>query len=360
MDVDTVVIGAGAVGLACAAELARRGDAVLVLERHAGFGRETSSRNSGVVHAGIYYAPGSLAAATCVEGRELLYARCRRDGIAHRVTGKLIVATREDELAALEALEKRGLENGAGALALIDGAEVARREPAVRAYAALVSPESGIVDAHGLCASYAAEARRHGAALLYRSEVVALEPIPGGWRVEARGPDGARARLDAARVVNAAGLWADRVARLAGATTPAHRFAKGDYFTLRGVRTNALVYPVPSEAGLGIHVTVDLGGAVRAGPDVEWVDAPRYDVDPRKAACFAEALRRYLPSVREEDLAPDTAGVRPKRHGPGEPRADFLLDARDPGLVHLLGVESPGLTASEALARRVAAHLARA
>lgn len=359
MHVDTLVIGAGAVGLACAAELARRGDAVLVVERHEGFARETSSRNSGVVHAGLYYAEGSLAAASCVEGRELLYARCARDGVAHRVLGKLVVATDDSEVAALEALLARGRANGAGELALIDGAAVARREPAVRAVAALVSPRTGIVDVHGLCASYAAEARRFGADFAYRTEVVGLARSTTGWRVEARARDGELTTVDAAAVVNAAGLSADRVARLAGAALPPHRFCKGDYFTLRGARTRGLVYPVPSSAGLGVHVTVDLGGAYRAGPDTEWVDAPRYDVDPSKASRFAEALRRYLPGVRAEDLSPDYAGVRPKLHGPDEPKADFLLDASEPTIVHLLGIESPGVTASEALARRVAARLGR-
>ncbi len=357
MHVDTLVIGAGAVGLACAAELARRGDGVLVVERHEGFARETSSRNSGVVHAGLYYPEGSLAAATCVEGRELLYARCARDGVGHRVIGKLVVATDDSEVPALEALLARGLANGAGELALIDGAEVARREPAVRAVAALVSPRTGIVDVHGLSASYAAEARRSGADFAYRTEVVGLARTATGWRVQAQGSDGARATVDAARVINAAGLFADRVARLAGAPLPLHRFCKGDYFALRRVRTHGLVYPVPSSAGLGVHVTVDLGGAYRAGPDTEWIDAPRYDVDPNKASRFAEALRRYLPGVRDEDLSPDYAGVRPKLHGPDQPKADFLLDASDPTMIHLLGIESPGVTASEALARHVAAQL---
>lgn len=353
VDVDTLVIGAGIVGLACAAELAKRGS-VLVVERHDGALRETSSRNSGVVHAGLYYPEGSLKAVACVEGRELLYARCARDGVEHRVVGKLIVATSDAEIPILERLHALGRANGAGELALIDGAEVARREPAVRAVAGLVSPRTGIVDVHGLAGSYAAEARRHGADLAFRAEVIALSRVRDGWRVDARGPDGALTSLTAARVVNAGGLEADRIARLAGADVPRQRFCKGDYFTLRGVRTRGLVYPVPSAAGLGVHVTVDLGGGLRAGPDTEWVDAPRYDVDPAKAARFGEALRRYLPAVRDEDLAPDYAGVRPKLHDEGEPKADFLLDARDPTMIHLLGIESPGLTASEALARRVA------
>lgn len=353
MEVESLVIGAGVVGLACAAELARRGDEVLVVERHDGWGRETSSRNSGVVHAGVYYPAGSLKARACVEGRELLYARCRRDGVAHRVCGKLIVAASDAELPALERLRENAQANGVS-LAMIDGADVARREPAVRAVAGLVSPRTGIVDAHGLAGSYAAEARRHGADLVYRTTVVGLAPRAGGWLVETTNADGERADVRAARVINAAGLAADRLAALAGADAPTHRFCKGDYFALGRVRTHGLVYPLPSNAGLGVHVTVDLAGQLRAGPDTEWVDVPRYDVDPKKARAFGEALRRYLPDVRDEDLTPDYAGVRPKLHGPGEPKPDFLVDARDPSLVHLLGIESPGLTASEALARHVA------
>jgi len=356
MDVDIVVIGAGAVGLACAAELGRRGRSVIVVERHEGPVRETSSRNSGVIHAGLYYPTGSLKARTCVEGRELLYARCARDGVEHRQTGKLIVATDEAEVATLERLHATGTANGVD-LTLVDGADVTRREPAVRAVAGLWSPRTGIVDVHGLAASYAAEAQRHGVDFVFHTRVVALER-GAGWRVRTEDDAGERFDVEAAQVVNAAGLRADRVARMAGVDVT-HRFCKGDYFALRGVKTDALVYPVPSEAGLGVHITVDLAGQLRAGPDTEWVDAPTYDVDPAKAADFAAALQRYLRGVTAEDLAPDYAGVRPKLHGPGEPKPDFRVDSPDPSIVHLLGIESPGVTSSEALARHVAALLAR-
>lgn len=359
------VVGSGVAGLACAAELARAGHEVVVMDRHEGPLRETSSRNSGVIHAGLHYPPGSLQAETCVEGRELLYARCRRDGVAHRKTGKLVVATSEDERGALESLLYRGRENGAGALTLIDAREVGRLEPRVRAVAALCSPESGIVDVHGLASSYLAEASAHGASFAYRTTVEALEPAREGWVMATRDADGTFSRVRARFVVNAAGLEADRVAALAGLDVDALgwriRPCKGDYFVLAprlGALASHLVYPVPAHAGLGVHLTMDLGGVFRAGPDAEYVDVPRYDVDPQKAHAFGEAVRRYLPEVRDEDLAPDYAGVRPKLFGPGERRRDFVLEERPRGVVHLVGIESPGLTASEALARRVARLLA--
>ena len=364
-DVDVVVVGAGAVGLACAARLARAGRSVLVIERHARPGEETSSRNSGVIHAGLYYAEGSLKALTCVEGRQRLYARCKREGLPHLRCGKLIVAAEEAERAQLEALLARGLSNGAGALRLVDGAELRRIEPRVRAVAALLSPETGIVDAPALLASYKREALGSGAELCLRTSVESLEAVPGGLRVGTQAADGERAELTAEVVINAAGNDADRIAELAGLDVDALGYrqhpCKGDYFALapalRGL-VQRLVYPLPSQAGLGIHVTLDLSGALRAGPDAEYVERPRYDVDPAKGALFGAALRRYLPDVRDADLSPDYAGVRPKLQAPGESARDFVIaDAAAhgvPGLVNLLGIESPGLTASEALAEQVA------
>lgn len=360
MDSDVAIVGAGAVGLACAAVLARRGLSVVVVERHEGPARETTGHNSGVVHAGLYYAPATLKARACVRGRELLYARCVRDGVPHRRTGKIVVATTEAEVSVLETLLARGRDNGAGALELIDGAELQRREPRVRAIAGLFSPESGIVDAYRLASSYAAEAQAHGAAFAYRTTLAGLTPSQDGWRVATRSHDGEPHELSARVVINAAGLSSDRVAELAGLDVDALgwrlRYCKGDYFALRSRGSlHHLVYPVPAHAGLGVHVTMDLGGALRAGPDAEYVDEPRYDLDPSKASAFAAALRRYLPDVTDDDLSPDYAGVRPKLYGPSEPPRDFVLEERPRGLVHLVGIESPGLTASEALAEEVAA-----
>lgn len=362
---DVLVIGAGAVGLACAAVLARAGRRVLVLERRDGPGQETTSRNSQVVHAGLYYPEGSLKAETCVEGRRLLYARCARLGLPHRRVGKLVVATEPEELSVLEEIRARGVTCGAGALELLDAREVARREPRVRALAALWSPESGIVDAHALVSSYQAEAEALDAAVVFRTNVTRLERAGGLWHVETRGADGDETTaVDVPWVVNAAGLGAERIAVAAGIDTQGLGcrlyLCKGDYFAAApslGALTHHLVYPVPAGAGLGIHVTVDLGGRYRFGPDAEYVDRIDYVIEPAKAASFAAAVQRYLPEVRAEHLTPDFAGIRPKLQGPGEPFRDFVVEEASrhgaPGLINLLGIESPGLTASEGIARHV-------
>jgi L-2-hydroxyglutarate oxidase LhgO len=360
-----IVIGAGVVGLACAAALARRGSEVWILERNAEPGREISSRNSEVIHAGLYYPQGSLKAKTCVAGRERLYARCARLGLPHRRTGKLVVAAREEERATLERLHDLGRANGAGALELVEGSRVRELEPRVRALAGLWSPESGIVDAHALVSSYQAEAESHGAALVRRTLVLGLERRRELWRVATRGAGGERFDLEAPFVINAAGLESDHIAELAGLDTEALGYrlhpCKGDYFSVAprlGALTQRLVYPVPASAGLGIHVTLDLGGRYRLGPDTEYVDAPRFDVDPAKAARFAEAVRVYLPEIQARDLVPDFAGVRPKLQGPGEPFRDYVIEEASrhgaPGLVNLIGIESPGLTAAGEIAECVA------
>jgi D-amino-acid oxidase len=352
------------VGLAAAAALARAGRDVVLLEREAGFARGITSRNSQVVHAGLYDAPGSEKARACERGRELLYERCARLGVPHRKTGKLVVAADDAELPALEALLARGRENGAPDLELLDGAAVARLEPCVRARGALLSPRTGIVDAAAFAHSFAAEAEAHGALLVTGVEVVGLEPAGGGWTVHARRGAGEREALRARAVVNAAGLDADRVACLAGLDVDALGWrvhpCKGDYFALAsgsGLRFARLVYPVPAGAGLGIHVTLDLDGRVRLGPDAEWLDAPRFDVDARKATLFCDAVRRFVPALRAEWLAPEFAGVRPKLGGPGAGFRDFVVSEESarglPGLVNLVGIESPGLTAAPALAERV-------
>jgi L-2-hydroxyglutarate oxidase LhgO len=366
---DVVVIGAGAVGLASAAALARAGRAVAILERHSGIARETTSRNSEVVHAGLYYPSGSWKARLCVAGRERLYERCERLRIPHRRLGKLVVAVEAAEVGALERLQALGSANGAPGLELVDGAAVRRLEPDVRAVAALTSPASGIVDAHALCTSWLAEAEAHGAFLALHHEVTALARGASGWRVDARGPDGAAASLTARSVVNAAGLASDRVAALAGIDVDAQgwrlRPNKGDYFTLAPgapLRLSRLVYPLPTGPGTGVHVTLDLAGRVRLGPDDAYVDRIDYEVDPGKAARFAAAAGRYLPALRAEWLAPDYAGVRPKLAGPGEPFRDFVIEEASPlglpGLVNLIGIESPGLTAAPAIAERVVELLA--
>ncbi|MDD9932047.1 MAG: NAD(P)/FAD-dependent oxidoreductase [Myxococcales bacterium] len=365
LDVEAVVVGAGAVGLACTALLARHGRSVIVLERNTAVGQETSSRNSGVIHAGLYYPVGSNKALTCVRGRELLYARCERDAVPHRRCGKLLVASEPAEQERLEAIRLRGLENGAGALTMVGAEEVTRRAPAVRAIAGLWSPETGIVDAHGLMDSYRAEARAHGAELVVATRLEGMDPLGSeALRLSTRDEGGETFTITTRFVVNAAGLDADAVAAMAGLDVDALgyrlHYCKGDYFALssrfRGASEH-LIYPVPVAAGLGIHLTMDLGGKLTAGPDTEYVDRIHYDVDPAKAAVFARAVRRYLPELRDEDLTPDYAGIRPKLQAPGAPVADFVIERADrngvPGLINLVGIESPGLTASEAIAERV-------
>jgi L-2-hydroxyglutarate oxidase LhgO len=367
-EVDVLVVGAGVVGLATGAALAKRGRSVVVLERHGAIARETTSRSSEVIHAGLYYPEGSLKARCCVEGREAVYARCAERGIPHRALGKIVVATSEDELPRLEALAAQAERNGVRDLRWLDAAEIRAREPHVAARAGFLSPRTGIVDAHALALSFAAEGEAHGLQLALASELVALERVPGGWRAEARDPAGARSSVRAAAVVNAAGLASERVAALAGIDVDAAGYrlypCKGDYFALAPgapLRFAGLVYPLHGQAGLGVHVTLDLGGRIRLGPDAEYVAAPRYDVDAGKSVAFAEAARRYLPALRAEWLAPDFAGVRPKLAGPGVAFRDFVIaeeGARGlPGLVNLVGIESPGLTAAPAIAERVAALL---
>jgi len=368
---DIAVVGAGLVGMACGALAAGTGRDVVVLERHRHAGSEASSRNSEVIHAGLYYPPASLKARSCVEGRELVYARCRRDGIAHRAIGKLVVACCEDEVVALRALQAQAEAAGAGSLAWLEARGLAAREPRVRGRAALWSPRSGIVDAHGLLGSYRAELERAGGALAPCCEVVGLAHRGDRWRVETRDAEGARVDIEAGCVINAAGLGAERVARMAGIDTARVGWrlhpCKGDYFTLGpglAAPTRHLVYPMPAAAGLGVHVTIDLGGRTRFGPDVAYVEAPRYDVDPSKASAFRAALARYLPDFAElgdDALVPEMAGVRAKLQGPGEGFRDFVCEESSalgaPGMLHLVGIESPGLTASEALARRACAGL---
>jgi len=367
-DVDVVVVGGGVVGLAVAAALARAGRSLLLLERREDFARETTARSSEVVHAGLYYPIGSLKAQLCVAGREALYERCERLGIPHRRLGKLVVASDPAERALLEELARRGTRNGAPGLELLDAAAVRRLEPALRAEAALLSPATGIVDARALALSYAAEAEACGAILLLRREVLAIEARAGGFRVESAGPEGETDAVACGALVNAAGLAGDAVARRAGFDVDARGYrlhlCKGDYFALAPgapLRLSRLVYPVPAGPGLGIHATLDLAGRIRFGPDAEYVERARYDVDPGKAETFARAAGRYLPGLEARWLSPDYAGLRPKLAGPGEPFRDFVVAEESragfPGFVNLLGIESPGLTAAPAIADRVAALL---
>lgn len=354
-----IIVGAGVVGLAVAGELAQAGLTTVVLERHAGPGRETSSRNSEVIHAGIYYPPGSLRARLCVRGNRLLYRFCEQNGVATRALGKLIVASTDEEIPLLEDLLRRGQANGALDLRLVDGPGVARLEPAVAAVAGLLSPSTGIVDTHGLTKALEGKARALGAELLYRCEVIDVEPGERSYSVTVRNPSGSE-QLVSRSLVNAAGLDSDRVSAMAGVPYRLH-WCKGDYFSVSSRRASSvsrLVYPVPNPhlVGLGVHITLDLGGRMRLGPDATYVEREAggmLDVDPLKSASFWTAARRYLPSLALGDLQPDMAGIRPKLQGPADGWRDFVVQEDRPGLVNLVGIDSPGLTACLAIGELV-------
>lgn len=358
--VDCVVIGAGVIGLACAAELARSGREVLILEKEAQFGQGVSSRSSEVVHAGLYYPKGSLKARLCVAGRRLLYAYCTERGIPHRRTGKLVVATDAAQLPALEALARQAAANDVEGIEHLDRAAARALEPALRCEAALLSPETGIVDSHSLMLNLLGDAEAAGATLVCHCPVNLLTCGNAGWVVETGGE--APMRFEAGLVINAAGLGALPLAH----ATPGRRaqalpqlqppFARGNYFSLSGrAPFSHLIYPLPEPGGLGTHLTLDLGGQARFGADVEWSEAEDYRVSRQRLPRFVDAIRRYWPALDETALQPAYVGIRPKLHGPGEAAPDFLIEGPaqhgQPGLYHLLGIESPGLTASLAVAR---------
>lgn len=358
-NVSAVVIGAGVVGLAVARELAARGHETLILEAGSRFGEGASSRNSEVIHAGIYYRPGSLKARLCVTGRNQLYEFCRTRSVPHQRCGKLIVATDAGQVAALQEIAATARANGVELELLTAGAARAL-EPALACEAALHSAHTGILDSHAYMLALLADAEHHGATLACASRVTSVAIEDQGI---ALGVNDAELSLRARRVVNCAGVHAPAVARLIDGFPARHipraYFAKGSYFTLRGAAPfRRLIYPLPIPGGLGIHLTLDLAGRARFGPDVQWVQACEYGVDAQRSLPFYEAVRRYWPGLGDGALQPGYAGVRAKISGPDEPAADFRIDGPTvhevPGLVNLFGIESPGLTASLALASEVA------
>ncbi len=352
--IDCVVVGAGVVGIATARALAKAGREVLVLEAAEAIGTETSSRNSEVVHAGIYYAKDSLMARLCVEGRRRLYEFCASRGVEARACGKLIVATDAAEAERLAGIKARAEANGVEDMRMLTAAEATAMEPALSCTAALHSPHTGIVDSHGYMLALQGEAEEAGASFVFRSRVEHGHVTEDGVVIQAEGET-----LVCHTLVNAAGLHAPALARgivgMPSQLVPKEYLAKGNYFSLPGrAPFSRLIYPVPVPGGLGVHLTIDLGGQARFGPDVEWVDEINYDVDPARADSFYAAIRRYWPGLRDGALQPGYAGIRPKIVPKGAPAQDFVIQGPAvhgvPGLVNLFGIESPGLTAAISLA----------
>ncbi len=357
---DCAVIGAGVVGLAVARELALAGREVIVIEAEDAIGTHTSSRNSEVIHAGLYYPRGSLKARFCVTGKRMLYDYCADRGVAHSNTGKIVVAVTDDEIATLRSYTEKSAANGVTDLRWLSREELRELEPAVECVAGFLSPSTGIVDSHALMLAYQGDAENHGAAVVFKSPVLSGEVSGGGILLNVGG--GEPMALLCRNVVNCGGLFAQNIARsiegLPGQSIPPQYFAKAHYYTLSGKPPfRRLVYPVASHAHLGVHVTIDLAGQVKFGPDVSWVDGVDYGFDHSREPLFYEAIRKYFPGLKDGQLQPGYTGIRPKVTGPKEPAGDFLIrgpaDHGVAGLVNLYGIESPGLTASLAIAAHV-------
>ncbi|MEM9669875.1 MAG: NAD(P)/FAD-dependent oxidoreductase [Pseudomonadota bacterium] len=361
-EADCVVAGAGVIGLAIARKFAMAGRDVLVVEQASAIGTETSSRNSEVIHAGIYYSEGSLKAECCVAGKWALYRYLDTRHIPHKNCGKLIVAAKDNEIDRLADIASGAEANGVDDLEVLDAAKVSELEPALGVKGALLSPSTGILDSHALMLSLQGEAEDHGARFAFETRIVSGQACSDGRTeliCEGREP----CALNARTFINAAGLGAVGVARTIQGLEKRHipdlHLAKGSYFALTsGAPFERLIYPVPVAGGLGIHLTLDLGGGARFGPDVEWVDELDYAIDPGRASVFETEVQRYWPSLPKESLRPDYAGIRPKIAGPEAPNADFIIAGPEthgqPGQVHLFGIESPGLTACLEIARKVA------
>jgi L-2-hydroxyglutarate oxidase LhgO len=358
--IDCAVIGAGVVGLAIARALALAGREVVILEAERSIGNHTSSRNSEVIHAGIYYPTGSLRARMCLAGKHALYRYCKSHGIAHRCITKVIVATAEDEIPTLHKYKQQAELNGVDDLRWLSREEVNRLEPNVIAVAGVLSPSTGIIDSHGLMLAYQGDAEYHGATVAFDSPVIGGTVAQEGAILEIGGRDAIK--LHARIVVNAAGLRAPSVARSITGTpvetiAPEH-YCKGHYYVLSGASPfGRLIYPVGSGLWHGVHVTLDLGGQVKFGPDLQWIDTVDYSFDESRAGSFYRAIRHYYPALADGSLQPGYTGIRPKVTAQGEAAADFLIRGPEthgvPGLVNLFGIESPGLTSSMAIAEHV-------
>ena len=356
-EVEAVVVGAGVIGLAVARALALAGREVIVLERAYTIGFETSSRNSEVIHGGLYYPKDSLKAVACVQGRKRLYAYCAEHGVPHSRLGKLIVATEDAEVPGVEKIAAAAAANGVHDLEWLSASEAQRLEPELHCVRALLSPSTGIIDSHALMLAYQGDAEAAGAFVVFRAPVLGGAIHADGFELSVGGDE--PTTIGCRVLVNAAGLYAPALARsIEGVPTesvPPAYFCRGVYFTLSGKTPfRRLIYPVPVPGGLGVHITLDLAGQARFGPDVEWIEDVDYAVDPRRGDAFYAAVRRYWPGLRDGALQPGYAGIRPKISGPTEPAADFVVQGPEthgvPGLINLYGIESPGLTASLPLA----------
>lgn len=358
-DFDVLVVGAGVIGLACARRMSLAGYTVLCADANPGIGWGISSRNSEVIHAGIYYPAGSLKARTCVAGKHWLYDYCAKREIPHRRLQKLIVATNPGEIRVLEEVLSKAASNGVEDLEMLSKAQARALEPALSCEAAVLSPSTGILDSHALMLSFQGDAEANGAQFAFQTRITRIVPLGKGFEVLGADARGEEARFTVSSVINAAGLGAQALARtiegLPAAIIPPLYLSKGCYFAMSGrAPFSRLIYPVPVSAGLGVHLTLDLSGRAKFGPDAAWVEAESYDVPAERAEAFYDAVRRYFPALPDDALQPDYAGLRPKLQAPGEGAKDFRIDGPAThgiaGLVNLFGIESPGLTASPALA----------
>ena len=359
-NIEVVVVGAGVVGLACARALALAGREVLLLESESSFGTGVSSRNSEVIHAGLYYPNGSLKARHCVEGKRMLYAYCEARGIPFRRCGKLLVATEPAQIAQIEKLLGNAAGNGVDDLQLIDGDEARKLEPQLHCKAALLSPSSGIIDSHATMLSLLGDVENAGGIAVFNTPVTGGRVTADGILIDTRGADTLHARL----VVNCAALGAQTIARAIDGFPAQHipelRYARGVYFSISGKSPfSRLIYPLPEAAGLGVHLTIDMGGQAKFGPDVEWITQPSYAVDASRANAFYGEIGKYWPGIKHHQLQPAYAGIRPKINAPGEPAADFHIAGVEThgvrSVINLFGIESPGLTGSLSIAAQVAA-----
>lgn len=356
MDADITIIGAGVIGLAVASELADHKHNIYILEKNRSHGMGISSRNSEVVHAGIYYPPGSLKSMFCVEGRELLYETCEKNNIPFKKTGKLIIATTEDEMDEIGRLLENSKQNGLGSVSQMDRAGIGKMEPNIKAVGGLYSPETGIISVHSLMDYYLHRAKMKGSEIVYNTTVSGIARTASGYKISTVNSRGELFEFTTGKVVNAAGLHSDTIAAMIGLQYR-HHYCKGDYFSISNVKkgmVQRLIYPVPEKnnVGLGVHLTLDLNGRMKLGPDATYIGRQEdYRVDRTKRDRFYEAAARFLPFIRKEDVVPDMSGIRPKLQGIGEGFRDFVISEDLPGFINFIGIESPGLTAAPAIAR---------